>query len=228
MLRCDVISVHAELTLENPWPSFHLLGETELSLLSNDSLLINASRGAVVDNVALEKRLRGSPGPTVILDVWEEEPNVPPSLLYELHWGTAHIAGYSLDGKLLATQMLRTSLLNHLKRSAVDREGSTFLAAPVIRLSEPVGGAALLRAMLRHNYDIAVDDRLLREAVNGHPPAVAAVNFDRLRREYHVRREVYGSVVECSLVDPSDSQIIEAMACKVAQPRTGVVVDEGR
>ena len=228
VLRCDVISVHAELTLEAPWPSFHLLGETELSLLNNDSLLINASRGAVVDNSALEKCLRGSPGPTVILDVWEEEPCVPQSLLCELHWGTAHIAGYSLDGKLLATQMLRTSLLSHLQRLAADREGSDFAAAPVISLSEPVGGAALLRAMLRHNYDIAVDDRLLREAVKGHPLSVAAVNFDRLRREYRVRREVYGSVVECSLVDPSDRQIIEAMACRLAQPGTGAVGYGGR
>ncbi len=227
VLRCDVVSIHAELTREAPWPSFHLLGELELSSLCDNSLLINASRGAVVDNIALEKRLRDSPGLSVILDVWEGEPTVPESLLCEVNWGTAHIAGYSLDGKLRATKMLRASLLSHLNRPAIGGEGNDFSAAPVICLPDPGSGAAFLRAMLRHNYDIAVDDGLLRGAVTGQTPSVAAVNFDRLRKAYRVRREVYGSVVECSLVDPNDRHIIEAMACKLVERRTGAAVHDG-
>jgi len=221
VLCCDVISIHAELTRENPWPSFHLLGELELSSLSDDCLLINAGRGAVVDNIALEKRLRDRSGLKVVLDVWEGEPTVPESLLCEVHWGTAHIAGYSLDGKLLATQMLRDSLLSHLDSLAADGQGNDFPGAPVISVPERVSGAAFLRAMLLHNYDIGVDDCLMREAVEGQPPSVAAVNFDRLRKEYRVRREVYGSVVESSQVNPANMKITEAMACKLVERRKG-------
>ena len=221
VLCCDVVTVHAELTRKTPWPSFHLLGEPELASLSDNCLLINASRGAVVDNTALEKRLRDRHGLTVVLDVWEGEPTVPQSLLRKVYRGSAHIAGYSLDGKLLATQMLRDSLLCHLDRPPTVGGGNELLETSVISLSEAVTGAGLLRAMLLHNYDIAVDDYLLRDAVEGQADSMAAVNFDRLRKEYRGRREVYGSVLESSLMDPTDIKIIEAMACKLAHCQKG-------
>ncbi|MEM8662458.1 MAG: 4-phosphoerythronate dehydrogenase, partial [Pseudomonadota bacterium] len=76
ILECTVISVHAELTSKQPWPSRHLLSDHELSAISGDCLLINASRGAVVDNKALKRRLQSKSAPLVVLDVWEGEPAI--------------------------------------------------------------------------------------------------------------------------------------------------------
>ncbi len=211
VLSCDVVSVHAELTGNDPWPSFHLLGPSSLSLMSSGTLLINASRGAVIDNAALEKYLRDSPRLTVILDVWEDEPSVSEALLLRVRSGTAHIAGYSLDGKRLASYMLRASLLDHL---GITEEGCR-MADPqlVISLPNAGSGASLLRELLHYNYCIDSDDSLLREAVIGQSPAAVAANFDRLRRQYGSRREVFGAEVQAVLSDPADIRLVEAMGC---------------
>ena len=55
ILDCDVVTLHPELTTAQPWPSYHLLGTAQLQRLRADALLINASRGAVVDNAAAVK-----------------------------------------------------------------------------------------------------------------------------------------------------------------------------
>ena len=218
VLQCDVVSVHAELTRQNPWPSFHLLGESELALLNENSLLINASRGEVVDTLALEHCLCRESSPTVILDVWEGEPHVRESLLSRVKLGTAHIAGYSLDGKLLATRMLKEALLKHLGGSAMAGSGSEPEGVPPICLPDSSTGAMLLRALLQHNYSILVDDQLLRAAVPGQDKATATAAFDQLRKRYRVRREVYGADVDVTLGDSADQRIIEAMGCKLVGP----------
>ena len=211
VLLCDVVSVHAELTGNAPWPSFHLLGASSLPLMGSGTLLINASRGAVVDNTALERYLRDSPPLTVILDVWEDEPSIAEALLLQVHSGTAHIAGYSLDGKRLASYMLRASLLAHL---GIAEEGHWMAdPQPLISLPSTGSGASLLRDLLRYNYNIDLDNSLLREAVIGQAPVIVAANFDRLRRQYRSRREVFGAEVEVVLSDPTDIRLIEAMGC---------------
>jgi erythronate-4-phosphate dehydrogenase len=219
VLQCDVISIHAELTWEKPWSSYHLLGDAELSRLSDTSLLINASRGEVIDTVALEKILGGVLAPTVILDVWEGEPVVRESLLSQAKFASAHIAGYSLDGKLLATRMLKDALLKHLGEPVVAKLSGELDEVPAIKLSGSPEGAALLRALLQHNYRLSEDDRLLRKAVLNHSSTTAALNFDRLRKAYRIRREVWGAEVDVTLQAPADSYILAAMGCKLAGGR---------
>lgn len=57
VLACDVICLHPELTRRQPWPSYHLLGRHALNTIGQGQLLINASRGPVIDNKALLERL---------------------------------------------------------------------------------------------------------------------------------------------------------------------------
>ena len=216
VLACDVVTIHAQLCHTEPWPSFHLLGELELGQLRPGTLLINASRGAVVDNTALEKLLLGGAKFIAILDVWESEPLVPQSLLSLVRYGSAHIAGYSLDGKLLATAMLANAMRENFGAppGSVAETGSD--SRLPICLPGLLSGAPLLRALLKHNYDLAKDDQLLRQAVSGKEAANAAKNFDGLRKAYRVRREVYGSVVGATIGDLGDVKIIEAMGCKLS------------
>lgn len=213
VLRCDVISVHAELTNKQPWPSYHLLGCDELAQVAQSSLLINASRGAVIDNAALQQRLGEEDAPITILDVWEHEPCVSEALLAQVRFGTAHIAGYSRDGKLLATRMLRDALLKSTNTAGRVCEQGSAIAAPDIHLTDGLSGAALLRALLRHNYTVAEDDRLLRESVVGLGDNVKATNFDSLRKGYRSRREVYGARAITQLDSPCDHYILTAMGC---------------
>jgi erythronate-4-phosphate dehydrogenase len=214
VLGCDVISLHAELTNKEPWPSYHLLGCDELARMAPNALLINASRGAVVDNVALQQRLGEKDAPITVLDVWEQEPLVNEALLAQVRFGTAHIAGYSRDGKLLATRMLRDALLKSTNTAGqIDEEGSV-TAVPDILLPDDLSGAALLRALLLHNYTVSEDDRLLRESVVGLDDNAKAANFDQLRKGYRSRREVFGARVIAELDNPRERYILTAMGCK--------------
>jgi erythronate-4-phosphate dehydrogenase len=132
VLNCNVVTLHAELTNAQPWPSYHLLGREELGCLRPESLLINASRGAVVDNVALGEHLKLKQGPTTVLDVWEAEPTIDADLLAQVRLGTSHIAGYSWDGKLQATRQLSDSIADHYGLAPAHAAAPSAGAAPIV------------------------------------------------------------------------------------------------
>jgi glyoxylate reductase len=73
----DVVSLHAPLTDETR----HLIGARELALMKPTATLVNAARGAVVDEAALAAALRDGTIATTGLDVFENEPEVHPELL---------------------------------------------------------------------------------------------------------------------------------------------------
>lgn len=103
VLRQDVVSVHTPLTLAGPYPTRHMLDADALGLLGQGAVLINAARGEVVDNGVLAGFLGRRPDLRVVLDVWENEPDILPALLARVAVATPHIAGYSLNGKKNAT-----------------------------------------------------------------------------------------------------------------------------
>jgi len=74
---CDFVSVHAPLTDETR----HLIGEKELEGMKDTSVLVNTSRGPVVDEAALAEALAEGRIFAAGLDVYEEEPKVHPRLL---------------------------------------------------------------------------------------------------------------------------------------------------
>lgn len=90
----DVVSLHCPLTPQTR----HLLAEPELRSMRSHAVLINTSRGPVVDEAALVRALREGWIGAAGLDVYEEEPRVHPGLL-ELsnvvllpHLGSATVA----------------------------------------------------------------------------------------------------------------------------------------
>ncbi len=190
---CDVVTLHTALTDEKPWPSRHLVAAQELRSIRPRALLVNASRGAVLDNQALKTQLLASAGPVTVLDVWESEPGIDAQLLQHVAIGTAHIAGYSFDAKLRATQMLREACTRLLELP--DAAPGGLPALPVITLEQGLGAAHTIRALLRERYAIRHDDALLREALATALPAARGAAFDALRRDYRVRRELAGSRV---------------------------------
>jgi erythronate-4-phosphate dehydrogenase len=214
VLQCAVVSLHAELTRRKPWPSYHLLSAHELSQLGSSQLLINACRGEVVDGTALLERLRADDGPGAIIDVWEGEPNPAPALLECVDLGTAHIAGYSLDGKLLATRMLRDAMVDQLELESPVAAVANTEAEPLV-VPGGIEGVELLRWAVQAHYDIQHDDTLLREATLGSDTLAGA--FDHLRKTYRDRRELAGTTVSVVAGNRVQHKLLKALGCVIRQ-----------
>ena len=74
--RSDFVSLHVPLTPDTK----HLIGTQELAKMKPDAILINTSRGPVVDEKALVDALKRKEIAAAGLDVYENEPNVEPEL----------------------------------------------------------------------------------------------------------------------------------------------------
>ena len=75
--RMDIVSVNCPRTPA----TFHLLSARRLKLLKRDALIVNTSRGEVIDETALAQMLKQGELAGAGLDVFEREPNVNPKLL---------------------------------------------------------------------------------------------------------------------------------------------------
>ena len=216
VLASDVVSLHPELTRAAPWPSYHLLDATRLQSLGESQLLINASRGEVVDQVALLQRLQLPGAPTCVLDVWEGEPVVPAELLNAVRFGSAHIAGYSTDGKYLGTAMLARAVASALGIDELAdqiRFARPAERAPVVEPTSGLGVAQCLRSLLTSRYHVADDDQRLRALLQAESGAAAASGFDRLRKQYPVRRELKGNDVRVGGLSMDEMRLVEALGC---------------
>ncbi|KAL7082861.1 hypothetical protein ACP275_14G127900 [Erythranthe tilingii] len=74
--EADVISLHPVLDKT----TYHLINKERLAKMKKEAILINCSRGPVVDEVALVEHLRANPMFRVGLDVFEDEPYMKPGL----------------------------------------------------------------------------------------------------------------------------------------------------
>ena len=76
MAQADVVSIHTVLDEA----THHLVNAERLALMKHDAILINTSRGPVVDEAALIEHCRTHPDFKAGLDVFEDEPTLKPGL----------------------------------------------------------------------------------------------------------------------------------------------------
>jgi glyoxylate reductase len=124
LAEVDVVSLHVPLTPETR----HLIGAPELGLMRPSAVLVNVSRGPVVDEAALvdalvEGRIAGA-----ALDVYEHEPEVSAGLLglenvvLSPHLGSStHVAREAM-GMLCADALEAVLLRDELPANAVNPE----------------------------------------------------------------------------------------------------------
>ncbi len=199
LYQADLLTLHVPLTFTGADATCHLIDETCLRQLSPSCILLNTSRGGVVDGSSLKQALKEHRLRAAILDVWENEPKVDPELIQMSEIATPHIAGYSYDGKVRATAMIHAAACNFLGVSAeISSDMEPARAVPALQAQARHNLQQLLRELVRNFYDIESDDHSLRTAAA--QPASLASRFAELRQKYGVRREF--STTEIALPPP--------------------------
>jgi len=105
ILSCDILTFHVPLTICGANPTFHLFSDETLKNRKYE-LIINASRGGVIDEHSLIEGLSQQTIKDVVIDVWENEPNFNSDLTDLAFIATPHIAGYSEQAKLNASRLV--------------------------------------------------------------------------------------------------------------------------
>lgn len=182
--QCDIITVHVPLQREGEDATWHLFDRARLESLRPDQILINSSRGPVVDNAALKAVLQGGGLQAAVLDVWEGEPELDPELVWALAISTPHIAGYSADGKANGTSAAVQTVSRCLGLPLNTWEVEAIPAPPqALDFTLDANGKSeqeVLTEAILHTYDVSQDSNALRGALD---------QFERLRGDYPVRRE---------------------------------------
>lgn len=182
VLHCDIISLHTPLTTAGDFPTYHMFNQQVLNQLKPNSFLINAGRGAVIDNLALIDRLKQSDNLQVALDVWESEPQINQDLLDLVSIATPHIAGYTNEGKVRGTTMLAEALAKYLSDYSIQ---STNTENDCSKVTLDASGKDLNQLLLAC-YNVSGDDQRMRKTLES---GNIAEGFDQLRKTYPQRRE---------------------------------------
>ena len=208
----DIITLHVPLNCSGAHQTYHLFDKITFDHLPYRTIIINSSRGEVVDNMALKTALKNRKIGAAALDVWENEPNIDFELLPLLNIATPHIAGYSADGKANGTAMSVQAL-------------SRFFGLPLtgwqpVKIPSPVQptqfeldctGKSLQECICEaiwHTYPVNDDDGRLRTSPK---------SFEKQRGNYPVRREFEAFTVDVKNAIPEIYERLESLGFKINQ-----------
>lgn len=182
-LDCDILTFHTPLTTSGEYPTYHWLDSKKLSN-NQFKLILNTSRGGVVDEEALLKAHHGDTVEDFIIDTWEGEPRFNLETAQKAFIKTPHIAGYSEQAKSNASKIVASALLNHFELSEPANFGTTNTRIFQKKLSEFNSITSLLTEL----HPIRKYEAELEKIIHTHPDE-RAKKFNKLRAEYPLRQE---------------------------------------
>ena len=188
----DILTLHVPLVREGDYPTLHLFGVDRLRQMRDEALLINASRGPVVETQALKAELK-SGRIRAVLDVWEREPHIDWELLDLVDFGTPHVAGQAVDGKLISTEMIYEACCHHFGIAPTWKASSLLTQSRV----EGLGSGSIeerLGALVRSVYDVDLECQDLKAALKM-PLKQRSDVFRKIREDYLERREFVSHTV---------------------------------
>ena len=183
--KSDIITFHVPLIRDGIDKTFHLADEKFFEKLNTQKIIINTSRGEVINTTALKNAIKNEFVNGCILDVWENEPSIDTELLEMVDISTPHIAGYSADGKANGTSVVVKAVSSFFNFRIDPNWYPKELPQPksnpslVLDCRSKSPEENLFEAIL-HTYDVLDDDNTLRNSVD---------TFEKQRGNYPVRRE---------------------------------------
>ena len=214
VLSCDVISVHVPFERSGNYPTADLLDARQIDKLRPGATLINASRGGVLDETAILMRLKSEVDChrherlLCVLDVWEAEPLARKALVAAVDLATPHIAGYSVQAKHNAMQILHGKLTDvfgigmELKTSVASKQFTLSEVLPQSLLNSPASLMAALYPL------IEISEQMKFEAMHDQGP-----RFDEQRSKQRLRNEFQTYVIDNSVkLNESDRLFLEGLS----------------
>jgi erythronate-4-phosphate dehydrogenase len=183
VLEQDIVSLHVPLTQSGPYPTDRMIKEQCLRMMKDNGILLNCSRGRVIDEDALITRLQ-SGHIHAVLDVWQNEPAVNPNLVNACIVASPHVAGYSLEGKQNGTL--------EIYKAFCDWQGLSVQAKMEVDQKPLVADVSheedVIQQLLKLCCTVEKDDQDMR-ALAKLPHKERAPAFDALRKSYRIRRD---------------------------------------
>lgn len=191
VLSCDIVTLHVPLTFGGEFPTYKLLNEKNFQLLKPNTLLINTSRGGIIDEQALLNQIKNKNINSVI-DVWTNEPNINLNFLKHTYIATPHIAGYSYEGKLNGTKIIHDRFIDFFnlenkwivptKENLISIEENNFVSTNKDEIFE-----RRLVKIVNQVYNPFDDTNRMKKLLN--TEMNKEEYFDNLRKNYPLRKE---------------------------------------
>jgi erythronate-4-phosphate dehydrogenase len=193
--EADIITFHVPLNMTGEDATFHLVNSEFLFKLKKQPLLINSCRGEVFETEAVKKAYKSGQVAGLIIDCWENEPDLDLELLGLVTYGTPHIAGYSKDGKANGTKM-SVQAVSRFFNLGLDNWQPSEVEPPENSVFEIDGNQrreySILAEAILSTYNIETDDEALRNN---------SKDFEKQRGDYPVRREFDSFTVKATNVE---------------------------
>lgn len=189
----SIVSLHVPLTRDGNHPTEALLDSKFLNSLKPETIVVNSSRGRVIDGSTLLEQLQ-SGRLRAALDVWPDEPYISRDWLQSTCVATPHVAGYSIEGKQAGTEMIYAAFCRRFAMAAGDPPKPQ-LEDVIVHYPTHAAADQVLQQAIQSSCPVERDDTALRAASS--PGNMAnCVKIDSLRANYPVRREFKSHRIE--------------------------------
>ncbi len=212
VLKTDIITLHVPYTSEGEYKTHYLIDKKEIEELKENAILINTSRGSVVNNDALYYALNRENIYT-IFDVWENEPELSKKLLEKIDIATQHIAGYSLEGKVNGTKIIYDKLCNFLDKEISWEPKLPKVSNNVFRYSSNDDLLTNLNNFTKVISHLDVDTIELKKASELILKELSNY-FDKLRKNYKLRREFNNYTIQMDIENKEIEETLRQIGFK--------------
>ena len=205
----DIITFHVPLNMTGIDSTYHLVNEQFLQSLRKKPILINSCRGEVFETTAVKNTIKAGQISGLIIDCWENEPDLDLALLNIVDFGTPHIAGYSRDGKANGTKMCVQAVSRFFGLGA-DNWQPSGVELPPNEILEIDGNQrreySVLSEAILSTYQIKDDYEELKKNPG---------NFEKLRGDYPVRREFDSYTIKSKNIENETLNTLKKLGFKL-------------
>jgi len=206
IVNVDLISLHVPLRKEGAHPTYHFIDEAFLKRQKPGCILLNASRGAVIDEAQL-----GAHGKHLVwcLDVWENEPTINQAILQQALITTPHIAGYSVQSKMRGMAMMyvamcEKNIIQYTSKTPLDMPQQTLAFAGqqhhwqdiVLGIFNPLVLTAMMKAQLLSGNKVGE-------------------TFDAMRQQFNYRHELAFTKIQALDLLEEDKKCLQALGVEI-------------